>query len=530
MAVLINLLDASVFTTTPSGHYSLPGLMAAMARDEIRGFPAQRPHQRPAWHMFLVQLAALAIWTDGRDDLPETEAEWRALLLALTAGDAGPWALTGPDDKPAFMQPPAPRGLNWKPVATPDALDLLITSRNHDLKQQIARVAAAEDWVFALVSLQTMTPFGGRTNYGIARMSSSYSSRMMFGLAPALVGTFAPNISRWWEKDTLLAVQLRREGNLNAVGHEGGPALLWCLTWEKGACLDITKLDPWFIEVARRVRLHDIPAGTIEAKRVGSDAQRIDKSQTDQLKGAIGDLWSPIATNGSGCFNIAQKNLDYSTISSLLDSSEWEIPPLGKPTGFVAELLLVVEGIGGGQTKTFGFKSRIIPIPAKARSLFGTETVATLAKTQVTEIHHFDEALRNALARLAADGAMLQDLNLDRKLLAKNYPRTTDARARFDRAADRLFFPSLWDRLAESNTGSDAGYYRFIKALHKAAQFELEADMPGIPCATLYRPRAEARARRAYVARLRKAEFQFLFDTKATPEPPLVAEPEVADV
>lgn len=527
---LVDLLEAPIFRTIPAGCHSLPGLLAAMARDEIRSLPALRPHQRPAWHMFLVQLAALAIWKSGREDLPETETEWRSLLLALTTGDAGPWALTGPDDKPAFMQPPAPIGLNWKPVETPDALDLLITSRNHDLKQRIARVAAAEDWVFALVSLQTLTPFGGRTNYGIARMSSSYSSRMMFGLAPALSGTFAPNISKWWANDTRLSVQLRRDGNLNAVGHEGGPALLWCLNWEKGASLDITKLDPWFIEVARRVRISVLASGAIHGRRDGSDAQRIDKNQTEQLKGAIGDLWSPTATDGSGCFNIAQKSLDYSTISKLLDSSEWEIPPLGKPTACKEDFLLLVEGIGGGQTKTFGFKSRIVPIPAKARSLFGTETASTLAKTQITEIQHFDEALRNALARVAADGVKLDDPNLDQKLLAKNYHRSTEARARFDRAADRLFFPSLWDRLAESQTGSDAGYYRFIRNLHQAAQIELELAMPGIPCATLYRPRAEARARRAYFARLRKAEFQFLFDAQLLPDLPLVDEPEAADV
>lgn len=134
-----------MLSTRPAGQHSLPGLLAAMARDEVRSFPALRPHQRPAWHMFLVQLAARALWTAGREDLPKIEADWRDLLLALTAGDAGPWALVGPDDKPAFMQPPAPLGLNWKPVETPDALDMLITSRNHDLKQQIARDASAED-------------------------------------------------------------------------------------------------------------------------------------------------------------------------------------------------------------------------------------------------------------------------------------------------------------------------------------------------------------------------------------------------
>ena len=36
---------------------SLPELMAAMAADTVRDFPALRPHQRHPWHAFLVQLA-----------------------------------------------------------------------------------------------------------------------------------------------------------------------------------------------------------------------------------------------------------------------------------------------------------------------------------------------------------------------------------------------------------------------------------------------------------------------------------------
>lgn len=515
--LLINLLDTPILSTIPARQFTLPGLMAGMARNEVRSFPALRPHQRPAWHMFLVQLAALALWTKGRDDLPDTEAVWRDLLLALTAGDPGPWALVGPDDKPAFMQPPAPAGLNWKPVETPDALDFLITSRNHDLKQQIARGAAAEDWVFALVSLQTMTPFSGRTNYGIARMSSSYSSRTLFGLAPALDRTLVPNMSRWWAKDTLLALQLRREGNSAAVGVEGGSALLWCLDWESGSCLDITRLDPWFIEVARRVRLVCEPhSGRLEAQRDGSDAQRIDKNQTEQLKGAIGDLWAPIATDGSGCFNIAHKNLDYAMISDLLYGIGWKAPPLGNTAEFEEEMLLVVEGIGGGQSKSFGFKSRIVPVPGIVRPLFRSETTGILAKAQIEEIKHFDEALRDSIARAAADGDLVIDPKLDRKLLAKTYYHATDARARFDRAADALFFPSLWDRLAAAGPDqADVAYHRFIRALHSAALAELDAALPGIPCASLYRPRAEARARRAYEARLRRAEYQFLFERKA---------------
>ena len=88
---------------------------------------------------------------------PETAAEWRALLRGLTPGHADdePWCLVVADPaRPAFLQCPAPKGLeDYRGRAvTPDDLDVLVTSENHDVKQAIALDAAAEDWLFAYSS------------------------------------------------------------------------------------------------------------------------------------------------------------------------------------------------------------------------------------------------------------------------------------------------------------------------------------------------------------------------------------------
>lgn len=186
------------------GLHSLPGLMAEMARGEVAGFPALRPYQRPAWHMFLVQLATLALDARERSDLPEAEVDWGDALRALTPAhpDDAPWHLVVEDRaKPAFLQPPDPGGLKWSAVPTPDALDMLITARNHDLKARIAQEAAPQDWIFALVSVQTMEGFGGAGNYGIARMNGGSSSRVMLSLAPVADASSAPNPSHWWARD-----------------------------------------------------------------------------------------------------------------------------------------------------------------------------------------------------------------------------------------------------------------------------------------------------------------------------------------
>ena len=515
-ARLENLLTASIIAISPDDKHSLPGLLAAMARDEVRGFPAQRPHQRAAWHMFLVQLAALALWTAGRNDLPEAEDDWRAMLLALTGGDAGPWALTGPDDKPAFMQPPAPKGLNWTPVETPDALDLLITSRNHDLKQQIARRAEPQDWVFALVSLQTSEGYGGAGNNGIARMNGGSSSRPLMGIAPATKGRGGPDPSSWWARDVGRLLTLRAEGDAIALGTAGGPALLWCVDWPEGNQLDLTRLDPWFIEVCRRVRLETSAAG-LTARRTTSSCARIDGKE---FKGATGDPWAPITTEDPPkSLTLGEGDFTYRRLCNLMFSTDWHLPALAEPGPGEADCLMVAEALSRGNSKTDGWKSRVIPVPGALRGLFRSETAGTFARAQIEEIKVFDEALRNALALVAARGEF--------EAIGKaQYARTTDARGRFDRAADALFFPALWDRLAastaEGKTGEQAAHERFVDTLLQAAKLELTAAFPAIPCAAIYRPRAEARARRSFTARLRKAGY--------LPAPALADEKEPADV
>lgn len=46
-------------------------------------------------------------------------------------------------------------------IPAPDALDVLITSKNFDLKAEVAVAAEPDEWLFALVSLQTMEGFLG---------------------------------------------------------------------------------------------------------------------------------------------------------------------------------------------------------------------------------------------------------------------------------------------------------------------------------------------------------------------------------
>ena len=496
----MNLLTDPILTLSSGDKVSLPSLFAAMSRGQANGFPALRPHQRPAWHMFLVQLAALSLRKAGRDDVPEDAADWAKHLRGLTGDHADdvPWRLVVEDPgKPAFLQPPDPGGLEWSTAATPDALDLLITSRNHDLKQAVAKAAKAEDWVFALISLQTSEGYGGRGHYGIARMNGGSSSRPMLGLAPSRNGDMSIDPSAWWARDVRRLIATERDDGIGAVG---GPALLWCLDWPEGLQLDLCALDPWFIEVCRRVRLTD-KGGVLSASRATSKASR---TNAKVFNGNIGDPWAPVHRTEGKSFTLNGGDFGYAKLCELLFSGDWARPFLAQlGNDETSDMLLVAEALARGNSKTEGFKSRVVLVPESVAPFFSSETAADLSnhsKAQMDEIKGFDKALRDALALMAAGG------NRD-KVGKKHYAYTASARSRFDHAADQLFFPSLWRRVAVASQSDDAVYeskHAFLTQLMKAAQAELNVALPAIPCTAIHRPRAEARARRAFRNRVWK--------------------------
>jgi CRISPR system Cascade subunit CasA len=160
---------------------SLPQLYLKLGVDGIVTFPALRPHQRHAWHALLCQLGALACLKTGLSAPPEDLDGWSAALRTLTTGFPGdePWMLVTSLDKPAFLQAEVGSLENFKALTTPDELDMLVTAKNHDVKRARLSRAEPDDWLFALVALQTMEGFLGAGNYGISSPIPPPSSTAM---------------------------------------------------------------------------------------------------------------------------------------------------------------------------------------------------------------------------------------------------------------------------------------------------------------------------------------------------------------
>ena len=304
----------------------LPTLLAAYADDRVLDLSFLRPHQRAPWHSFCVQLAALALLRVGRDAVVADAAAWRELLRGLTADwpEDEPWWLVVEDvTRPAFMQPPAPPGggdPHRNPIRTADDLDVLVTAKNHGVKQGIGTDASPATWVAALVLLQTTGGFLGAGNYGIARMNGGFATRPWVGLVPS------DGVGAHWRRD--LTVLLRRRDwffeRVEEFAEADGAGLLWCLPWDGERSLGLDELDPWFIEICRRVRLYHDETGMIRARSIGSSAARV---AAKERKGNVGDPWIPIDLGKeSAAYNTAP---NYRVMSGVLfDRNRWRRPLL----------------------------------------------------------------------------------------------------------------------------------------------------------------------------------------------------------
>ena len=362
-------------------------------------------------------------------------------------------------------------------VSTPDGLDMLITTRNHDLKVAVAQQARPADWIHALVSLQTMEGFSGPTWYGASRMNGGSSSRAMLTLAPALPDGKTVHPSRWWQRDTrrLLA---DRSG-------VRGIALVWLKDWPDGMQLRVGEdLDPLYIEICRRIRISQ-NEGRLQATKAGSKAARI-----INVNGMTDDPWAPTNIAKPRSFTLGHSGeFSYVRLCDLLYSGGWTPAPLCKPAeGDSQDMLLVPEAFARGNSKTGGFRSRVVPISRSVvKGLLG-EIATDQSALLIEDIRRIDRALRNGLALIAANG--LRDA-----VGPDHYARTRAGRARLDQEADAMFFPVLWRMLdAPSSEARLQIRAQFMQDLAERARRIFREALPAIPSTAVFRPRAKARA------------------------------------
>ena len=508
-----NILEDPVIRTATSDRAtilaSLPALFAALMRDEVDTFPAQRPHQRHALHTFIVQLGAMALHRGGLSEPPEDAESWRQILRGLTPGFPGdePWLLVVDEiTKPAFMQPPASSTDKQKDyknrVETPDQLDMLVTVKNHDLKSMVAANAALDDWFFALLTLQTMEGFMGVGNYGISRMNGGASSRPAFSITPSTrQGAHA-------RRDMLaLLPQIEKiageyEMSINGLG------LLWTVPWDgaKAEALNFETLSPCYIDICRRIRLHADGAGHLYATRATSKGERV---RAKQLNGRTGDPWTPVNEKEEKALTLAVGGFTYKRTLDYVMAPEWGRPPLLELTNSeersAQEMTLVARAMVRGMGKTEGYYERTIPLKKKTYIAMcgtggGSQELSEIAYERVSQIALVQSILRHAVSVFAA-GGKTKDIAPEHRARANPWAN------RLDQYVDDLFFEDLQTEFEANPSERQEIRYHWLMngqdGVIDHARTILNEAADALPCKAIQRYRARVRAENVFEGRVR---------------------------
>ena len=507
--LLVDPLIRVGFTDGTAGTVCLPEVYAAMVADRVAAFPALRRHQRHAWHAFLAQLGVIALHrADWAMPPPDAADEWRRLLRRTTRefDDDEPWNLVVEQPaKPAFLQCPARRGLReYRAVrTTPDDLDILFTNKNHHLKQTVAVRSAPDDWIFALVSLQTMAGYRGGGNYGIARMNGGFSGRPCLGLAPADGGLGAHlvhDVRRMLEHRETLIEQYPFEPDV-------GLALLWLYRWDGEDALALRLLDPYFIEICRRVRLQADGAG-ISARTARSRGPRVDAKAAN---GDVGDFWTPVRRENGEAFTVSIVGFRYDRLADLLfDRPAFRHAPamcVDAPEG--RRWRLVARGVAGGRGRTMGYHERtdVTLAGETVGALLGGEGSDTLAEAADSCRKDVKEVLRAlsfgvSVAASGGEGAAEGIEEADRE---QAYPWLR----RLNTAVDARFFETVEARfLAPDDASAALGRQEFVRTLVLAAMKLLD-EVTSAVSGSVRRHRARARAFNSFWGTLRRSESAF---------------------
>ncbi|HRI08708.1 MAG TPA: hypothetical protein PKW35_12880, partial [Nannocystaceae bacterium] len=332
----------------------------------------------------------------------------------------------------------------------------------------------------------TFEGYSGKMNYGIHRMNGGQANRPCVAIAPG--PSWAPRFRRdvrvWLDhRDQLIA----------DYGYSPrGPALLWLLPWDGSESLLRPNLDPFFIEVCRRIRL--TAGGDTLAARMGtSQVARIDA--TDHA-GDTGDIWTPCQKSpkksGNASLTVPATGFTYKKLAELLFEDKWH-------RGAALELrdddppapIVIAQALVRGQGKTEGYHERIVPIPTKARGFFRKlderSRLGVRAKANIQRASEARSLLKPAILTLF-QGSSEHKLDL-RDERADTWLDRLEARI------DGAFFADLFEHINEEDGDRAAlAWDNLLEGFASATFREALAEAP-IPSAHRYAIVAAAEGR-----------------------------------
>lgn len=466
---------------------NLPEVLARLSHGDDLEFVGLRAHQQSSWFQFLCQVGAMASHAHLGDKLPTDARAWRSALHQLGGEQEEPWMLIQDNlSKPAFMQPPIPQGRFTPGISeTPDAIDVLVTVKNHDLKVARMRHADIEHWVYALVSLQTTSGYCGQGNYGVARIKGSFATRPLVSVCPSNNWGWGARFVR----DTSLMLE-ERETIVREHRLTGKIGLVWTVFWDGNfeSILRLDQLDPFFVDMARIVRLRKTAEDKIECQWRSSSSYRItsvspprdgvedsgkkkaklSSKQAEEgtaLGGRVGDIWAPVHVERQSVLNL-QSGVSYRLLCDLLFTGVYASSVAMQVREEDGETpVLLVQGVArdeGDNGNTAGFHERLLPLPAEVfRSEATYQRMAERAKLWIERVELARlKVLRTALMAFLSGGPEKLDLTND--VVAGKAGKWM---APFVAQIDQEFFPKLWESIDLTDEQATLGWETFVTTL-----------------------------------------------------------------
>lgn len=516
----MNLLTDPIFRVrTPEGTNgaSLPELLALLGEDQVESLPGLQRHQEDAFHIFCCYLVGAVLARAGDTNPAQSADYWREGIRTLTrdegCADDSAWTLVVADPtKPAFMQPPAPNdaafALTYKLKATtPDALDILQTAKNHDVKAARSAPDSAEAWCYAVITLQTMIGYLGAGNWGIARMNSGVGSRPCVSLQQS----HRPGARMLRDIPVLLS---HREKLLKEPYQyqPAGKVLLWLYVWDGESSLSLSALDPFFLEFARRIRLISRGDG-YQALAATSSVLRV---AAKQQKGNLGDPWIPIDQRSNGALTISETGFTPERTRNLIFGDGFTPAAMQEVTADTGASWFTASVLVRGNGTTDGFHEAIVRVPEKARSaLFGKgvarNRLALLSKKGLDAASAIQyKVLRPALFSLMEGGP--ESIVVDKTEIAKWVDHVSGP---FTLNWNPRYFDWLWSTVEIPN--DDEALRPWFDELRQLAQETLTHAAERAPQRHGRSYRAKTKAQGMFFGSLKKNFPQFMEVTHDKP-------------
>jgi CRISPR system Cascade subunit CasA len=523
---------------------NLGEVLEAMSAGEVASFPMLRPHQTPYLHMFLVQLAAMALDRAGlKLEAKIPAARWENLVKALLPDFPAlePFDLWNPDHTiPAFLQPPvagdAPetkkpaKPETKKPAKpaedgnledakgpkgpaiheTPDEIDLVVTTRAHSQKRGFVG-ATPEHWIYALICRQTAGGYAGKGNYGVMRAPGADHPRFLVSLVPN------QNPSERFIRDTkgLLATKAELLAGAPFLDGSHKTPFLWTHPWDGETPLSPSEMGPWTIEIGTRLRLTETckkTRGTLKNKGVQGSAlvceRRLSKNRRisegtkkeNSLLGRLNCPWSPVYVPVGSSASLEGGRPSFEWLARLMfDPAMYRLPILAKripSVDGVKPLFLKVEGVHGKDGKT-SWIDRTIQVPTRARFAFRPEA-APIVLDMLNDVQKLHKDVLMPAMLAFCDEPDLSDRKAG-EMKRQFYPII---RERFSSTVEDSFFAIA------AETEDDASLNRWRLAAGAAARTAYDAFLKSMPDREGSSRRKRARGLGALEALL-KANFRF---------------------